>query len=441
MSNLHLMGSWQAITALFLFIVAYILVICEEKIDFRKSKPVIVASGIIWLLVALSANSLTESIEINEKYKHNLLEYAEILLFLLVAMSYVNILDDRNVFEAIRSYLVKSGWTYRKLFFITGIIAFFLSSVADNLTASLLMGTVVMAVGRENKAFVAIACINVVVASNAGGAFSPFGDITTLMVWQEGKVKINEFCYLFFPSLIMWLIPAYLMCRTLPKEDRPSVNHERVVKLKVGAKRICLLFALTIATAVIGHNQLHLPPVWGMILGLGYVKLFGYYLRIKCTEDIPFDIMRHIQEQEWDTLLFFLGVIMSVGGLSYFGYLTWLSSVAYTDWSWFAFSHETSVTGANILVGIASAVIDNIPIMFAVLSMNPDMSIGQWLLVTLTAGVGGSLLSIGSAAGVALMGVSNGAYTFSSHWRWTWAIALGYIASIITHLIINSHLF
>lgn len=441
MSNLHLMGSWQAIAALFLFVVAYILVICEEKIDFRKSKPVIVASGIIWLLVALSANNLTESLEINEKFKHNLLEYAEILLFLLVAMSYVNILDDRNVFEAIRSYLVKSGWTYRKLFFITGIIAFFLSSVADNLTSSLLMGTVVMAVGRENKAFVTIACINVVVASNAGGAFSPFGDITTLMVWQEGKVKIDEFCHLFFPSLVMWLIPAFLMCRTLPKEDRPHVSQENVIKLKVGAKRVCLLFILTIATAVIGHNQLHLPPVWGMILGLGYVKLFGYYLRIKSTEDIPFDIMRHIQEQEWDTLLFFLGVIMSVGGLSYFGYLTWLSSIAYTDWSWFAFSHETSVTGANILVGIASAVIDNIPIMFAVLSMNPDMSIGQWLLVTLTAGVGGSLLSIGSAAGVALMGVSNGAYTFSSHWRWTWAIALGYFASIITHLIINSHLF
>src|SRR5690606_3673847 len=131
----------------------------------------------------------------------------------------------------------------------------------------------------------------------------------------------------------------------------------------------------------------------------------------------------------WDTLLFFYGVVLCVGGLGFIGYLALASEAMYAQWG---------ATAANISVGVMSAVIDNIPIMFAVLTMNPDMSTGQWLLVTLTAGVGGSLLSIGSAAGVALMGQARGHYTFFSHLKWTPAIALGYAASIACHLWINA---
>ncbi|HHO69025.1 MAG TPA: sodium:proton antiporter, partial [Gammaproteobacteria bacterium] len=135
---------------------------------------------------------------------------------------------------------------------------------------------------------------------------------------------------------------------------------------------------------------------------------------------------------EWDTLLFFYGVVLCVGGLGFIGYLELISRVMYTD---------LGATGANVLIGVLSAVIDNIPVMFAVLTMNPDMAPGQWLLVTLTAGVGGSLLSIGSAAGVALMGQARGSYTFFSHLKWTPAIALGYAASIAVHLWINAAYF
>jgi Na+/H+ antiporter NhaD/arsenite permease-like protein len=130
--------------------------------------------------------------------------------------------------------------------------------------------------------------------------------------------------------------------------------------------------------------------------------------------------------------MFFYGVILGVGGLGVLGYLALLSR---------AFYERLGPTVANVLVGLLSAVIDNVPVMFAVLEMNPPMAEGQWLLVTLTAGVGGSLLAIGSAAGVALMGQARGAYTFGSHLRWTWAIALGYAASIATHLLLNAHLF
>jgi Na+/H+ antiporter NhaD/arsenite permease-like protein len=135
---------------------------------------------------------------------------------------------------------------------------------------------------------------------------------------------------------------------------------------------------------------------------------------------------------EWDTLMFFYGVVMCVGGLGALGYLAMLSNAMYTG---------LGATFANILVGIVSAVVDNIPVMFAVLNMQPDMPLGQWLLATLTAGVGGSLLSIGSAAGVALMGQARGVYTFFTHLRWTWAIALGYALSVWTHLVINRALF
>ncbi|MGL6011361.1 MAG: sodium:proton antiporter NhaD, partial [Shewanella oncorhynchi] len=135
---------------------------------------------------------------------------------------------------------------------------------------------------------------------------------------------------------------------------------------------------------------------------------------------------------EWDTLLFFYGVVLCVGGLGFMGYLSLVSEALYSNWD---------TTYANVAIGLLSSVVDNIPVMFAVLTMNPEMALGQWLLVTLTAGVGGSLLSIGSAAGVALMGQARGIYTFGAHLRWTPVIALGYIASILVHMWLNAAMF
>ena len=147
---------------------------------------------------------------------------------------------------------------------------------------------------------------------------------------------------------------------------------------------------------------------------------------------VPFDVFSPVAKAEWDTLFFFYGVVLCVGGLGFLGYLSLASEMMYTGWG---------ATNANIAVGVLSAIVDNIPVMFAVLTMNPEMSTGQWLLVTLTAGVGGSLLSIGSAAGVALMGQARGKYTFFGHLKWTPAIAVGYVASIYVHMMINSAYF
>jgi NhaD family Na+/H+ antiporter len=439
-----LTGTALGIMALVLFIAAYTVVILEEKLHLRKSKPVIVAAGIIWILVALSYQALGRPDHAHGAIMHNLTEYAELFLFLLAAMTYINALEERNAFRALRSWLVNKGFTLRAVFWLTGLLSFFISPVADNLTTALLMGAVAMAVGGANSKFVVVACINIVVAANAGGAFSPFGDITTLMVWQKGKVSFFEFFAIFIPSVINWLIPAVLMSLAVPKE-KPAVSDEAVA-MKLGAKRIMALFLATIVTAVSFHNFLHLPPAVGMMLGLGYLSFFAYYLKkvehrlmsgdnpldVTGHQHATFDLFRKIAKAEWDTLLFFYGVILCVGGLGQFGYLAGVSKFMYEG-----LGHTT----ANVLVGLLSAVVDNIPVMFAVLTMDPHMSHGQWLLVTLTAGVGGSLLSIGSAAGVALMGSARGVYTFGAHLKWSWAIALGYAASIAAHLLLNGRYF
>jgi len=431
---LDLTSHWAGYLAVILFVIAYAFVMLEEFTHFRKSKPVILVAGIIWGIIGwvYASEGIPHAAE--AAVRHNFLEYAELFLFLLVAMTYIEAMRERLIFEKLKVWLISKGFSYRQLFWLTGFIAFFMSPIADNLTTALVMGAVVLAVGAGNSRFISIAFVNIVVAANAGGAFSPFGDITTLMVWQKGLVDFQQFFSLFLPSLVNFLIPAGIMHFAI-KNEKPEAIDEQV-DIKRGGVLITFMFLLTIATAVSFHNFLYLPPAMGMMTGLGYLMIVSYFVKRGHNPNNPiserFDIFRKVSRAEWDTLLFFFGVIVSVGGLGFMGYLALVSEAMYV---------QLGATYANVLVGILSAIVDNIPVMFAVLTMTPDMSLGQWLLVTLTAGVGGSLLSIGSAAGVALMGQSKGYYTFVSHLKWVWAIALGYAASILVHLWINSALF
>ncbi len=433
-ASLNLTTHWAGILSLIVFVAAYGLVISEETTHMRKSKPVMMAAGIIWALIGIAYMQAGQSDLAHEKAVQIIEEYGELFLFLLVAITYVNTLEERRVFDVLRAKLVNLGLSYRALFWLTGILAFFLSSVLDNLTTALIMGAVVMALGSHSPRFVAIGCISIVVAANAGGAFSPFGDITTLMVWQKGKLSFWEFFVLFVPSLVNWLVPAVLMHFGVPA-SKPEPRIDRA-HMKPGARGVIVLFALTIVTAVSFKNFLHLPPALGMMTGLGYLQMWSYFLKKKGTRkndhDMVLDSFAQVQRVEWDTLLFFFGIIFAVGGLGVLGYLAQASEYLYVG---------LGPTSANIIIGALSAIVDNIPLMFAVLTMDPDMSHGQWLLITLTCGVGGSMLSIGSAAGVALMGQAKGVYTFSSHLKWAWAVALGYVASIGAHMVVNAHLF
>ena len=448
--SIDLTSSILGISAVTIFAIAYLLVIGEDFFHLKKSKPVLVAAGIIWLLIGwiYTQNGIPQQAE--EAFNHNLLEYAQLLLFLLVAMTYINAMEERGIFDKLRLWMVAKGFSLRTLFWVTGFLAFLISSFANNLTTAMLMCAIILKVAADDKRFINLACINIVVASNAGGVFSPFGDITTLMIWQSGLVHFEQFIVLFLPSLVNFLVPAVIMSLFISNVKSETIT-EDTFQIKRGAKRISCLFILTIVTAVVCHSVFSMPPVLGMMMGLGYLQFFGFYLRVSLPRSldkkrskaeakndqkalgrlgniVPFDIFDKVARAEWDTLLFFYGVVMCVGGLGFMGYLSLVSEALYSNWS---------ATYANIAVGVLSAIVDNIPVVFAVLSMNPAMDLQQWLLVTMTAGVGGSLLSVGSAAGVALMGQTKGIYSFIGHLKWSWAIVLGYIASIAVHFFIN----
>ncbi|HRX35608.1 MAG TPA: sodium:proton antiporter NhaD, partial [Aestuariivirga sp.] len=321
---LDLTTHWAGYLSVFVFIAAYVLVIFEEATHMRKSKPVMLAGGVIWALIGIAYMQAGKADAAHEQAVHIIEEYGELFLFLLVAITYVNTLEERRVFDVLRAKLVNMGLGYRQLYWITGFLAFPMSAALDNLTTSLIMGAVVMAVGSHSPRFVALGCINIVVAANAGGAFSPFGDITTLMVWQKGKLSFFEFFVLFLPSVVNWIIPAVIMHFAVPG-TKPEPRTERVA-FKPGARGVILLFAATIVTAVSFKNFLHLPPALGMMLGLGYLQMWAFFLQKKGRrhqdEDMIFDSFTQIARVEWDTLLFFFGIIFAVGGLGVLGYLT-----------------------------------------------------------------------------------------------------------------------
>jgi Na+/H+ antiporter NhaD/arsenite permease-like protein len=436
-----LTDTWVGYAAIICFCMAYTLVIFEEQIHMRKSKPVILIGCFMWALIGIY-EAMHGGGHAHDHVKELIGEIAELFFFLLVAMTYINTLDERNVFKALRVWLLKKGLGFRKLFWATGGITFLLSPLADNLTSALLMSTVALAVSNGNGRFIVPAFVNIVVAANAGGAWSPFGDITTLMVWTSGKVHTMEFAYLLLPSLVNWLIPASIMYFAVP-DEYPEVGEEEV-ELKPGAKVIIGLGIFTVATAVSFHQFLHLPPFLGMMFGLGLLMMMGWYLkrwgerRHMDKMNVPkerrnrqrFDIFTKVEGVEFDTLLFFFGVLTAVGALQYIGYLALASDSMYGT---------LGPTTSNIIIGVLSAIVDNIPVMYAVLKMGPEMGVDQWLLITLTCGVGGSLLSVGSAAGVAVMGVNREHYHFMSHLKWAPVIALGYMASIGCWYLVTPH--
>lgn len=407
-----------------LFGVSYVFILLEEFAHLRKSIPAILTACLIWIIITLAAPDMGfAQTEIQAAILGALGEFAALFLFLLAAMTYVSALEEREVFNALRAKLVKAGLSYRQLFWATGVIAFSLSPVTDNLTTAIILGAAAIAVSAGNTAFVAISCVNIVVASNAGGTFSPFGDITTLMVWQSGRVDFFEFFTLFIPSVLSFLIPATVMHFFVPKGKPQPINE--IIVMKRGAKRIIALGILTIAATAGLKHLFDIPPFMSMMLGLSVLMIFFWHLNWKEEE---LNIFKSISAVEWDTLLFFFGVIFSVGGLAFLGYLEIISNVFYQGYG---------PGVSNITLGLLSSVLGNLPLLYGVLQMGPQMDHFQWLLVTLATGIGGSLLSIGSAAGIGLMGVARGQYTFISHLKWLPVLFLGYVAAIAAHYLLN----
>lgn len=431
-------------------VIAYISAMSEEVIQLRKSKPMVLGAALAWFAICIYYAMHGQAKAASLAFESNLLAYVELLLFILVSMTYLNTMEERGVFDALRIFLLSKRYSYRQLFWITGSLAFLLSTIINGLAIGLLMGAVASAVGKNKPQFVALACVNVVVAANAGGTFSPLGGISTLFVWQHGILKFADFFHLAIPCLINCVVPASIMHFFIPKET-PDVSTQ-TIKLHRGAKWVIVLFALTLIITVFSNVFLLLPPAAGMMSGLGLLQFYNFYLNKTVQEkesdfayvyrfyqlDVPnenskqtFDIFKNVGNIEWDTLLFFYGAMMLIGAIGFVGYLDGIAH--------FLFG-QMNPTVANILIGLSSAFVDNGTLMFAVLSMHPPIQTGQWLLLTLTLGVGGSLLAIGSAPGVGMLGQIK-EYTFSFHLRWMPAVLLGYFASVAVHFWINATYF
>jgi Na+/H+ antiporter NhaD/arsenite permease-like protein len=307
--------------------------------------------------------------------------------------------------------------SYKKLLWVTGFLTFFISAIADNLTTALVFATLLVTIEKTNKAFLVPAAINVVVASNAGGAWSPFGDITTLMIWNAGKAPFFDFFYLFPASFIGWVVTCYLLSLFVP-DSAPAVSNEEESVMKDGAMGIVWLGLSTIAISVFAHQALHLPAIMGMMFGLSLLMVYSYNLKRRKNVDIG--LFKSISKVENDTLLFFFGLMLAVGALSYIGYLALVADIY----------KSINPTLVNIGIGFLSAIVDNVPLTYAVLKANPAISTDQWLLVALAAGCGGSMIAFGSAAGVGVMGKMRGIYTFGSHMKYAWTVVVGFLVSV-----------
>ena len=402
-----------------IFVVGYYFIAAEEKYHINKAKPALFTGTFMFMLLGgyYAFNGLNFG-AFDTEIAHLILEIAEIFFFLFVAMTFIEALIERNVFDALKEKLLNAGYGYRQLFWVTGLLAFFISPVADNLTTALILSTVLLTIEKDNKAFLVPAAINVVVAANAGGAWSPFGDITTLMAWSAGKGAFVDFLFLFPSAILGWGVTAFLLSRFVPEGHPKKIEGADPVVIHKGGKIIIFLGVFTIAIAVLGKQFMHLPPMWGMLFGLSLLQLYAYTLKKYHDHDI--EIYKSVAKIENDTLLFFFGILAAVGALHFAGFLG--HAVKLYD--------MFDPTYVNVGVGFLSAIVDNVPVMSAVLKASPDLPLAQWMLVTLTAGVGGSLISFGSAAGVGVMGKLHGIYTFGSHMKLSWTILVGYIVSV-----------
>lgn len=414
--------TWIGFLSLAIFITAYYFVATEEKYHIDKAKPALFAGTFMFMLISgyYAYHNLNMDL-INNEVEHLILEIAEIFFFLFVAMTYIETLIHMNVFEKLKFNLISKGYNYRKLFWLTGFLAFFISPIADNLTTALILSTVLITIERDNKHFLVPGAINIVVAANAGGAWSPFGDITTLMAWTAGKGHFVDFLFLFPAAIGGYLVTAFILSRFVPK-THPDFDpaKEKEPELMHGAMNVVYLGLFTIVAAVVSHQVFHMPAMWGMMFGLATLKLYSHWLKKKHNSRL--DIFESMSKIENNTLLFFYGILAAVGALYFLGWLDLAAMVYHPD--------ILGATWSNIGVGFLSAIVDNVPVMSAILKASPDMGVDQWMLVTMTAGVGGSLISFGSAAGVGVMGKLPGIYTFGAHMKYAWTILIGYVVSI-----------
>lgn len=383
------------IIALIIFVIGYAGIAMEHSAHINKSAFALITGTAIWALVSFYDHHIID---------HHIMETGYdifgIVVFLLAAMALVEILVHYGLFDLIRSRLSKFNISTRKQFWVITGIVFLFSAVLDNLTAT------IIAIQIARKFFwgrnLLIAAVGIVIAANAGGAFSPIGDVTTIMLWVAEKFDaLTIIGYGFIPSLALFGVSSGLLSRKITDETKVEDSEKEDFKLTRGKKLVIFTAMISFLFPIVA-KAFHLPPVVGILFGVGLTwfvvdmcKKVSYH-----PTHLTASIDKLVQKTDIASLTFFIGILLAVSGLSALGILDVISGYIYG-----ASQTTSSIIVGNIALGGLSSILDNIPLTAIAIDILKTTDFHLWVLLALCVGTGGSLLSIGSAAGVIAMGM------------------------------------
>lgn len=390
---------------LILALLGFICIIAEDYIGIDKAKATLFFGTLAWVLYFISPPGGLGEEQLMESLNENLLEIATLWLFLMAAMTFVAYVSSKGVIDAISYKVMPKHMSQRQLMLMVGVFAFFFSSMADNITATLICITVLMSLNLGTDKLIRYVVLSVF-AVNSGGAALITGDVTTLMIFLAGKVKITDLILLSVPALSAVIILAIMLSLNLKGE---VVLEKKKIPLRTGDKVVAGLFLLTILGTIGANIAFGIPPVLSFLFGLATMFMVVHVM----NKDEP--VLEYIRKIEFDTLLFFLGVLLLVGILKELHILEHFPNLY----------NNVPTLAANYLMGLFSALIDNVPLTAALLKSGIDMDTGDWLTLTYSVGVGGSLLAIGSAAGVVAMSKVPG-LTFVAYLRYSLYLLIAY---------------
>lgn len=412
-----------------IFVLGYLAIAFEHPLKINKTASALVTGVLVWVVFALvkGPDSL-------EALSHHLGSTSEILFFLLGAMTLVELVDAHHGFHFV-SRLIKTSQP-AKLMWIVGFITFFLSAVLDNLTTAIVMVTLLRKLVSDKSTrmyFVGV----VVIAANAGGAWSPIGDVTTTMLWIGGQISASGIVKtLFVPALISLLVPLAVAAFWV-RDQQLGHMQDQVILSKEEDRHGKIMLAAGIISLLgvpVFKTLTHLPPYMGILLALGSVWMLSEFLHADKDEETkkPFTVGHALTKIDTSSVLFFLGILLAIGALESFGYLTQLAVVLEQT-----FGNQYLIVS---LIGLASSVVDNVPLVAATMGMYSltdfPMDHAMWEFLAFCAGTGGSILIIGSAAGVAVMGMEQIEFGWYAK-KIGFLALLGYVAGALTYILLH----
>lgn len=415
----HPMQTFLIILAL----LAFLTIIFEEVIHINKAKTTLFLGALSWIILFASAESGPHREDVQLAFNENLLEIAALWLFLMAAMTFVAYLNHKGLIESMIYKFLPSNISEKKLLFLVATFSFVFSSLSDNITATLVSMTLVLSLKLPADKAIKYAVL-VVFSVNSGGVSLITGDVTTLMIFLEGKVAIQDLLWLSIPSFVSVMLLSLLLSFSV--SGRITIVTKKLSEDLVG-KRIAAIFLMTIIATILLNIYAQVPPVLTFLFGLSIMFLVG---RIFYRGDKRDNMLEYIRAIEYDTLLFFLGILLLVGMLKEIKVLDALVELY----------QIMPISYANYSMGLISSLVDNVPLTAAVLKSSIQMSSAQWLSLTYGVGVGGSLLIIGSAAGIVAMSKIS-TLNFFSYMKYFVYLLLAYTCGYIGSLAVGNILY